>query len=532
MILSSIMTYVLIMGILYALLTYPFRWLARVLPGKSDTALAIVRKPILVIAGLAGFATVFGLPQLGDTIAVDIGRALDTLLIIVLVYTIWRLIADIVLPSARFWAERTESKLTVAIPVVDLFGPLLTILFGALLILPQWGVDISSILLGAGVIGIVLGIALQDSLSNLFSGISLLADAPFKPGDLISLPDGKNCKVEKIGIRTTQLDYLEQHSTIYVPNSDLANATIQNITKPTVDLRVSIPIGVAYDSDWEHVEEILLAIAQEHPNVLLSDIDKKIQLLQQVVGRGGTEGIIEHERYEKTIERLRKEILLNNDIVRLSQAFKTLGMTLDAQISQKSFKQPLKEQCHSIDGLVDNTCKRMREWSEIPDQWAEPEEQQYEVTRWTKQNQRLIDKWGLLRRALLRTRFASDGQSTLNRVNAITAWLNQDYKIVTLAWKDPVVAFCDLGPSSIDLVLNFYVDDIRLSHAERKQRVVTAIAKGIVKRFREADPPIEIPFPQTDIRFRDLWLQNAVAKGAPVPLARDEKSEAVSEQKA
>ena len=103
------------------------------------------------------------------------------------------------------------------------------------MVLPMWGLDISSALVGAGVLGLVLGLALQDSLSNLFSGMSLVVEAAYRIGDLLQLADGTVCEVEEMGLRTTRMYSLDSHCTLYMPNKSLANMTIINITKPTVE---------------------------------------------------------------------------------------------------------------------------------------------------------------------------------------------------------------------------------------------------------------------------------------------------------
>jgi small-conductance mechanosensitive channel len=95
----------------------------------------------------------------------------------------------------------------------------------------MWGLDISSALVGAGVIGL----ALQDSLSNLFSGMSLVVEAAYRSGNLLQLADGSVCEVEEMGLRSTRMYSLDSHFTLYMPNKHLDNMTIINITKPTVE---------------------------------------------------------------------------------------------------------------------------------------------------------------------------------------------------------------------------------------------------------------------------------------------------------
>ena len=115
-------------------------------------------------------------------------------------------------------------------------------LIAALTILPLWGVNITSVLLGAGVLGLVLGLALQETLGNIFSGLSLLMEAPFRKGDLVLLSDGRISEILHLGMRSTMMFSLEEQATIYVPNKLLASSVLINMTKPTPEQRYCIAI--------------------------------------------------------------------------------------------------------------------------------------------------------------------------------------------------------------------------------------------------------------------------------------------------
>jgi len=92
-------------------------------------------------------------------------------------YIVRRFIQDVVVYFGEKWAARTETRVDdVLIPVLNLFGPLILGIVAALLILPMSGINITSVLLVAGVLG--LGLALQETLGNIFSGLSLPIVAP------------------------------------------------------------------------------------------------------------------------------------------------------------------------------------------------------------------------------------------------------------------------------------------------------------------------------------------------------------------
>lgn len=154
------------------------------------------------------------------------------------------------------------------IPVFDMTIKVLLVGMGAYFILLIWGVNPTAWLASAGVIGIAVGFAAKDSLANLFSGIFIVADAPYKIGDYIVLDSGERGKVTHLGIRSTRLltrDDIE----VTVPNAVIANAKIINESGgPWVKNRIRVPVGVAYGSDVDQVCSVLEEIAIDHPEIV------------------------------------------------------------------------------------------------------------------------------------------------------------------------------------------------------------------------------------------------------------------------
>ena len=233
------------------------------------------------------------------------------------------------------WARKSESRVDdVLIPVINLFGPILLVLIAALIILPMWGINVTSVLVGAGVIGIVLGLALQETLSNVFSGLSLLVEAPFRTGDLVNIPDGRLCEVQRIGLRSTQLYSIPEHAIVYVPNRTLAGATLTNVTRPTVDQRFCLTVSVGTQTSLVRTEERLRRIAAGHPAVLVTDMEEKISCLRTLIANTRDRAeifdekdptrarlFLEAEHNERVIPRLELEGRLN---CRLDNLLETL----------------------------------------------------------------------------------------------------------------------------------------------------------------------------------------------------------------
>jgi small-conductance mechanosensitive channel len=130
-----------------------------------------------------------------------------------------------------------------------------------------WGIDATAWLASAGIIGIAVGFAARDTLANLISGVSIVADAPYKIGDYIVLDTGERGLVVSLGIRSTRL-LTRDDVEISIPNAVIGTAKIINESGgPWIRHRIRLPVGVAYDSDIDKVIEVLKDIAAENESV-------------------------------------------------------------------------------------------------------------------------------------------------------------------------------------------------------------------------------------------------------------------------
>ena len=127
-----------------------------------------------------------------------------------------------------------------------------------------WGIDGTAWLASAGVIGIAVGFAAKDTLANLISGVSIVADAPYKLGDYIVLDTGERGIVTGLGMRSTRL-LTRDDVEISIPNAVMGNAKITNeCGGPAVQHRIRVPVGVAYGTDTSRVVAILEQVAQDN----------------------------------------------------------------------------------------------------------------------------------------------------------------------------------------------------------------------------------------------------------------------------
>lgn len=132
-------------------------------------------------------------------------------------------------------------------------------LFGILAI---WQIDVTPLLASAGILGIVVGLAARDTIANFFGSIALYADGTYSVGDYIVLESGERGRVEDVTIRSTVIRTLDD-ILVTIPNSALNNAAIVNESAPRSQRRLKIPVSVAYGTDVDQVEELMLDVAAD-----------------------------------------------------------------------------------------------------------------------------------------------------------------------------------------------------------------------------------------------------------------------------
>ena len=139
---------------------------------------------------------------------------------------------------------------------------IIVFIFGILVILDTLGISVTPILTALGVGGLAVALALQDTLSNLFAGIQIIASRQVRIGDYIKLSSGEEGYVTDIRWRNTTVRALA-NNLILVPNAKLAQTIITNYHMPEQEMSVLVQVGVSYDSDLEKVERITSEVGKE-----------------------------------------------------------------------------------------------------------------------------------------------------------------------------------------------------------------------------------------------------------------------------
>jgi len=143
----------------------------------------------------------------------------------------------------------------------------LIFVFGLVVGLQSLGVNLSSLVVLGGALGVGAGFGLQPIVSNFVSGLVLLVERPVRIGDRVEV--GKTVgDVMRIGGRSTWIR-TNDNEIIIIPNSEFVTARVTNWTANDRSVRFAIPVGVSYASDPEKVRELLLEVARQHPDVLV-----------------------------------------------------------------------------------------------------------------------------------------------------------------------------------------------------------------------------------------------------------------------
>ncbi|MFT5483842.1 MAG: MscS family membrane protein [Halieaceae bacterium] len=162
------------------------------------------------------------------------------------------------------------------LPLFENIAFILIIGFAIYLIFVSWNIDMTAWLASAGIVGIAVGFAAKDTLANLFSGVFIMADAPYKIGDFVVLDAGERGEVTRIGIRSTRLltrDDIE----VTVPNGIMGNTKIINESGGRHEkFRIRVQVGVAYGSDIDLVKEVLMTAGLEEASTC-SDPEPRVR---------------------------------------------------------------------------------------------------------------------------------------------------------------------------------------------------------------------------------------------------------------
>jgi small-conductance mechanosensitive channel len=233
------------------------RAVARTRSNADDLLITALRGPLVLwctIVGLYLGLQVASLPPAPSRVA---ERALVVLLVVSVTWALATVAADLVRLRARAAAGALPST-----NLITNLARVAVLTLGGLVILETLGISITPLITALGVGGLAVGLALQDTLANLFAGIHILLSRQVRPGDFVRLSSGEEGYVLDVTWRYTTIRQLPNNVTI-VPNSRLASAVTANFNLPDPEQAVLLDVGVSYASDLRRVERVTVEVGRE-----------------------------------------------------------------------------------------------------------------------------------------------------------------------------------------------------------------------------------------------------------------------------
>ncbi len=189
----------------------------------------------------------------------EIADILKKIVTIIFFYSVTIVISRLTSGFVNLYLRRSEG---LSASLFSNLAKVTILVLGTLILLQTIGVQITPIVTTLGVGGIAVGLALQDTLANLFSGFYLILSKQVRTGDYVQIESDHEGYVTDINWRNTTIKELT-NNVIIVPNSKLSTAIFTNYHLPAKEITLTMIVGVGYDSDLEEVERVTVEVAKE-----------------------------------------------------------------------------------------------------------------------------------------------------------------------------------------------------------------------------------------------------------------------------
>lgn len=274
--LLNLFGWILLAVVVGAVLRFLIRNLARRTRRVLDDAImTIVYRPLVVLVLAYGMLHSWQVAAGPTAVSEQAVRLYRAVLIVLAAYVGWRVLYEIVIAYLAPIVQQSDSRADdIVVPILRRIGPVVIIVAVANAVVAALGGSLNTLLASLGLLGLVLGYLFQEPLQGLFSGTYMALDNPFREHDLIMLDDGTTCEVRTVGVRVTQLYDVQRHVLVYMPNARLASNRIINLTKPSIEMRSTLPITLPRGGDPIHPGNchegaaLLVEACNAHPNIL------------------------------------------------------------------------------------------------------------------------------------------------------------------------------------------------------------------------------------------------------------------------
>ncbi len=196
----------------------------------------------------------------------NIGSLVGLALIILLTYKVTKYLTEYVRNTL---GRKNSSMASMAIVALKIFAAsviTITVFYMIKTIYPDAALTLTAVMTAAGFLGIVLGLAAQSSLGNVFAGLVLVFSQALRVGDMVEY-EGEVAVIEDIKLTHTILR-LRDGRIIVIPNSNMLNSRIVSYTMIEEKVAATVTVGISYESDLNDAIKAMLEAAHEHPKVL------------------------------------------------------------------------------------------------------------------------------------------------------------------------------------------------------------------------------------------------------------------------
>ncbi|PIN80076.1 mechanosensitive ion channel protein MscL [Candidatus Woesearchaeota archaeon CG10_big_fil_rev_8_21_14_0_10_32_9] len=227
----------------------------------DDILIEALQGPAIFFLFYVGFNYAYRLLSFPEHVMTIFGNIAYILLAINVAWLLINIVDAIIQEYFAKIAAKTKSDIDDQLmPIVRTLVKVIIVIIAIISILDNMGFDIASLLAGLGIGGLAFALAAQDTLKNLFGGITIFADKPFKVGDRIKLDDSRDGFVRTIGVRSTILETFDG-TQIIVPNAKITDSILENISRESAR-RVKASVGVEYGTSMKKMEEAIKIIKE------------------------------------------------------------------------------------------------------------------------------------------------------------------------------------------------------------------------------------------------------------------------------
>ena len=231
-------------------------WARRSMTKVDDLIIEKLEVPVSLFVAVAGAKFALLPLTFSNGVRYVVGHTLNSVLIIIATYIAIKIVTIIIKEMGRKMHHLQTVEMRTVFPLIQRFTNIFLGMLGFLFIMVEWQVEVGPFLASLGIIGLGISFALKDSLANVFGGISLIMDKNFRVGDVVKLETGESGQVLEIGLRSTKIRTWDNEAVI-IPNNILSNMRITNMAKPDLSVRITLDIGVDYNSDPDKVRKVL-----------------------------------------------------------------------------------------------------------------------------------------------------------------------------------------------------------------------------------------------------------------------------------